>query len=86
MSLQLYCHFNCKGRDKYGQEVLTESVPVILEFQQCNLESIFTTSVECRWRTGGHGQRCFASHPNSDKVGEGVPCAYVTSIGWPKRS
>ena len=82
--MQAKCHFQCKGRDAEGQEVLAVPVPVVLTFEQCNLNTVFELSVNCRY---GHGQRCFASHPHTDKVGEGVLCPYARTIGhiWPKR-
>jgi hypothetical protein len=76
------CYFECKGRDAAGQEVLSSAVPVLLYFEQCDSRGVFQTSVKCQYITGGHGQRCFASHPGKEKVGPGVRCPYVTSVGW----
>ena len=73
----------CRGRDRHGNEVLKKPVAVTVvahqhsgDFQNIHLD------VECPYITGGHGQRCKASHPNTDKVGEGVGCPYSVDIPY----
>lgn len=74
------CQFDCKGRDIDGREVLTDAVPVTLTFEQCNLTTV--VDVKCQYTTGGHGQRCSASHPGQhDLNGEKAYCPYVTTMG-----
>lgn len=71
----------CKGRDASGQEVLQE--PVAVDFLVRVLENRMTVamSVNCPHNTGGHGQRCKASHPSVDKVGEeGISCPYAIDL------
>ena len=67
----------CKGRDKYRKEVLEEGVEVTVTMFQGYGSNIISSSVnDCPYNTGAHGQRCKASHPEQDKVGEGVGCPY----------
>jgi hypothetical protein len=77
--------FRCHGRDAEGNETLDEPVPVVLEFYQNPLKSSFTSQVQCQFVTGGHAQRCRASHQDYEdcnKHGQKVYCPYVTSLGW----
>ena len=71
----------CKGRDKNGNEVLEEPIGVIVNISRTTDTSI-ESDVECPYNTGGHGQRCKASHPEVDKVGEGVRCPYSFDIPY----
>lgn len=41
---------------------------------------MISSIVKCKYNTGGHGQRCKASHPDTDKVGEGIICPYSFDI------
>lgn len=41
-----------------------------------------SSHVKCPYNTGGHGQRCKASHPEVDKVGDGVLCPYALDIPY----
>jgi len=73
----------CLGRDASGNEVLSESVVVRVEVSQAKGdEKNISLSVQCPHNTGGHGQRCKASHPNTDKVGKGVGCPYSVDIPY----
>jgi len=66
----------CKGRNEVGDEVLATPVSVTIEVYQSRGSYIISSIVQCPYNTGGHGQRCNASHPGVDKVGEGVGCPY----------
>jgi hypothetical protein len=68
----------CRGRKAPGVEVLKRPVNVKLEVRQRGDGVLL--SVRCKHNTGSHGQRCKASHPNVDKVGEGVLCPYSLDI------
>ena len=69
------CRFACHGRNAFGDRALT--LPEQAELtQRCGMETGFSASVDCPHNTGGHGQRCKASHPDVDKVGQGVGCPY----------
>ena len=73
----------CKGRDAEKKEVLTKSVGVKVKIDQANGdEKNISLSVKCKYNTGGHGQRCKASHPYVDKVGEGIICPYSVDIPY----
>ena len=79
------CHFpiQCRGRDAEGREVLAEPVSVdVLVYQSPGVETSISLSPTCQYRTGGHGQRCKASHPTVDKVGEGVTCPYSADLPY----
>ena len=73
----------CNGRDKHGKEVLENAVKVrVIVYRRAgNKDSISTLVEDCPYNTGGHGQRCKASHPEKYKV-EGLEalCPYVTNI------
>lgn len=73
----------CNGRDKYGNDVLKNSVKVkVIVYRRAgNKDSISTIVENCPYNTGGHGQRCKASHPKIDKIkGLEILCPYVTNI------
>lgn len=71
----------CCGRDTAQKDVFLEPVTVrVCVSQSKGNEKNISLSVECPHNTGGHGQRCKASHPGIDKVGEGVGCIYRLDI------
>ena len=72
----------CKGRNKTGDEVLATPVSVKVEVYKSRGSNLILSDVECPYNTGGHGQRCKASHPEVDKVGEGVGCPYSFDIPY----
>ncbi|MDP3639786.1 MAG: hypothetical protein Q8R53_01110 [Nanoarchaeota archaeon] len=74
----------CKGRNKVGDEVLDHSVSVKVQIYESPKSNMISSNVECPHNTGGHGQRCKASHPEVDKVGDGkgVRCPYSFDIPY----
>ena len=72
----------CLGRKGPGEPAL--EVPVDAEVQVGNASGCNTISlnVKCVHNTGGHGQRCKASHPDVDKVGDGVDCPYSLAVPY----
>ena len=73
----------CRGRGVSGKEVLAEPVAVKVKVSQARGdERNISLSVECPYNTGGHGQRCKASHPETDKINEDVACAYSIDIPY----
>ena len=72
----------CKGRDSEGEEVLCTAVKAEVKISQGPDSDMISSSVYCKYNTGGHGQRCKASHPKVDKVGEGVGCPYSFDIPY----
>ena len=72
----------CKGRNEIGDEVLATPVNVEVEIYKIRGGNLISSDVECPYNTGGHGQRCKASHPEVDKVGEGVGCPYSFDIPY----
>ena len=74
----------CKGRDENGNEVLKNPIGVIVKvYQSPDVHTGFSSQVMCPHITGGHGQRCKASHPKGvDKVGDGVNCPYAFDIPY----
>lgn len=87
MSVDKYVEQNfpveCKGRDDEGNEVLDKPVAVNVKVYKSPGSSRISSLVECPYNTGGHGQRCKASHPPGvDKVGQGVICPYSFDIPY----
>ena len=72
----------CKGRNEIGDEVLNNSTKVEIEIHKRPGSNTISSYVNCPYNTGGHGQRCKASHPHVDKVGEGVICPYSFDIPY----
>lgn len=73
----------CRGRNALGEEVLPKPVSAKVKvYQSPGDEKNISLSVDCVHNTGGHGQRCKASHPGKDKVGEGVGCPYSADIPY----
>jgi hypothetical protein len=72
----------CKGRNNVGDEVLDTPVGVKIEIHKSPGSSMISSNVECLYNAGGHGQRCKASHPEVDKVKEGVGCPYSFDIPY----
>ena len=73
-------HVLCKGRNSARKELLAEAVRVDIHARLQENEKSIAMHVNCPHNTGGHGQRCKASHPGQDKVGEGVHCAYSLDL------
>lgn len=73
----------CYGRDFTGNNVLSLPVRAKVKVSQpYGNETDILLSVQCEFNTGGHGQRCKASHPGLDKVGDGVLCPYAIDIPY----
>lgn len=60
----------CRGQDLLGNDVLKHPVEVTLTiYQRYGDERGISSRVNyCPYNTGGHGQRCKASHPEIDKL------------------
>ncbi len=75
----------CCGRNAQGGPVLKEPILVTIRLRyNSDFASSMVTSEpkNCPHNTGGHGQRCRASHPlGLDKVGDGVLCPFA--FDWP---
>lgn len=87
MELDLYVEqifpINCKGRDYRGKEVFTEPIKVEVKVFSSPGSDMISSSVRgCPYNTGSHGQRCKASHPTVDKVGDSVDCPYSFNIPY----
>lgn len=79
--LEKFFPIQCYGRNRLGETVLSEPVAVkVLVSQSCGDEKNILLGVKCQHNTGGHGERCKASHPHTDKVGKGVRCPYSVDI------
>ena len=73
----------CRGRNPLGREVLAQPVEVKVRVYKSPGCNSITSAVDCPYNTGGHGQRCRASHPGVEKLGEGVFCAYIFAVPEP---
>jgi hypothetical protein len=71
----------CRGRNAKHQEVLGDPVSAKVNISVLREKDIFLR-VECPYNTGSHCQRCKASHPNVDKVGDGAICPYTMDIPY----
>ena len=70
----------CRGRNSMRQEVLAEPVGAVVTVT-CYDKKNISLAIKCPHNTGGHGDRCKASHPPGvDKVGDGVACPYAAYI------
>jgi hypothetical protein len=75
--LEKRVELTCKGRGFKSEEVLRDGVLVTIRLsKRLNSETISVGPENCLYNTGGHGQRCKAAHPDQDKVGDGVLCAF----------
>lgn len=80
----------CLGRGYDDEPVLREAVEVlILVNRSPGCESVSVLPQLCRYNTGGHGQRCKATHPYEDKAGKDILCPFsfdypyaLGSPGW----
>ncbi len=76
-------HVLCKGRNSERKEVLAEAIRVDVHARLAEDERSIAIHVNCPHNTGGHGQRCKASHPAGiDKIGKGVHCAYSLDLPY----
>ena len=75
-------NISCRGRNPIGGEVLERPVNVIIKIYQSPGSDTISSDINCKYNTGGHRQRCKASHPNQDKIGRGVICPYSFDIPY----
>ncbi|MFC1640985.1 hypothetical protein ACFL2D_02975 [Patescibacteria group bacterium] len=73
--------FTCGGRNERGQSALQEQITVTLRVSLFGT-SMISLDVDCPHNTGGHGERCKASHPEQDKVGSGITCPYTIDLPY----
>lgn len=73
----------CRGYNERGEPSLDSPVSAVIDIHRSpGCDSISVGPESCPHNTGGHGQRCKASHPPGvDKVGDGVTCPF--SFDWP---
>lgn len=85
MQGHLLIRLGCRGRNAQGQEVLAVPAGMVVELRK-NPDSpaMISANVVCHFNTGAHGQRCKASHPNQDKVGDGVGCPFSFDYPYAK--
>ncbi len=78
MNRQRLVTLGCRGRDASGKEVLDVPAGVVVDLHRYPEpgSTIIGSVVYCHFNGGGHGQRCKASHPDQDKVGDGVICPF----------
>ena len=75
-------HVRGYGRNAEGTLALKQPVEVTIEVAKSPGTDLISLSVECPYNTGAHGGRCKASHPDTDKVGEGIGCIYSLDLPW----
>ena len=72
----------CQGRDRYGHKALEKPIEVSVKIQKSPGCSTISSLVDCQYNTGGHGQRCKASHPGVDKKWGGINCPYSFDVPY----
>jgi hypothetical protein len=72
-----------------GEQVLDKPIEVEINLHRRPDSGDCCCDVKCPHNTGGHGQRCMASHPWTEKEGDGVFCPFAFDypyvlevIGW----
>jgi hypothetical protein len=73
-------NIQCVGRTPEGGGVMMQPVDVRVRVYNRAGSNILHHDVTCPYITGGHGQRCKASHPEVDKDEEGVDCPYSVDL------
>lgn len=70
----------CRGVGFSGDPVLETPVEARVTFVRRDppllRQTVISTTVNCPFNTGGHGDRCKAAHPEKDKVGDGIGCPF----------
>lgn len=67
----------CYGRGPNGRPTLGTPLPLTIKMHRSpGCQSVSVGPQNCPHNTGGHGQRCKASHPGHEKLGDGVDCPY----------
>ena len=69
-------HMECLGMDEWGFAVLEKPVEAVVSITRRAGGNTLSAIVECEYNTGGHGERCKASHPDVDKTDKDVYCPY----------
>jgi hypothetical protein len=73
---------NCRGTTADGKPCFKK--PIVVKLYASFFHCGWDVSVQdCPYLTGGHGQRCTASHPGHEKPGDGVACALVGHTSMP---
>ena len=70
----------CRGRNAFHQKVLKTPVKVTIRISSD--EKNISFQVICPHNTGSHGQQCKASHPEVDKIGDGIGCPYAVDLPY----
>lgn len=77
----------CRGRGPGGKPVMKKPIKVTIQIQKhAGIGTICVGPLKCHFNTGGHGQRCWASHPGQEKVGDGVECPYAFNYPYATRN
>ena len=83
-------HIRCGGRGPTGVEVFSPQIDVTIEVsKKRGIDYVNVQPKNCCHSVDDHAQRCKASHPDQDRVGDGVLCPFsfdyphATAIpGW----
>ena len=72
----------CKGFDAFGKPAFSKPIDVVIGMHKSHGSDGISVSPKCPYNVGGHGQRCKASHPDIDKLGEGwdILCRYSCDL------
>ncbi len=69
---------SCWGRNASLEAVLDKPIQILV--MVASQGGSLTIAVDCPHNTGSHGHRCKASHPEVDKVGDGISCPYAIDL------
>ena len=70
-------YVKCGGRNAEGRSVLKQPICVKIKISRRVRSSMISSDAnDCPYNCGGHGGRCKASHPDKEKVGNGITCPY----------
>lgn len=78
---RIRCQAQCKGVNAEGGPALETAILVNINIARKEpplVENLMITSVpvQCPHNTGSNKDRCKASHPEQNKIGEGIACPF----------
>ncbi len=82
MSREIEFKRKCRGRLADGHFALEEPIDVTVRVSEGGDNTIEMNVRDCPYNTGGHGQRCKASHPDVDKIRDGISCPYSVDVPY----
>ena len=66
----------CSGRKSGGKKVFEDHVQIEVNVHKYKGSNMISSTVECKYNCGPHGERCAASGSDKDKSGRRIYCPY----------